>query len=183
MVNIVTIEGQKYCVDVGFGSSGPSFPLLLQEISTAPNIGTQSLRLENLAPIDLLTHSSASQKLWEYSYRHHDESAWVIAYSFSEQEFLPEDFEIMSFYMSRSRKSWFTLMVICGKMLMDREENLVGDVGCVGKVFKKRVNGESHVLAECVTEVERVKALEEFLGVRLDEVDRRGIRGLISEIV
>jgi len=187
MINIVTIAGQKYFADVGFGSSGPHHPIPLNESYSARNVGTQSLRLVRSLPPDLLTSASTSisvdQALWTYQYRHTDESDWLPAYCFSETEFIPSDFVMMNWFMSTSRTSWFTYTVVCMKMVMSEEEELIGDVTLVGGEVKKRIGGISKTLAVLESEAQRVEALREHLGVRLSVEERNGIRGRVSELL
>ena len=186
MINIVTIDGQKYFVDVGFGSSGPHHPIPLKESYSARNVGTQSMRLVRAPPPDLLTSASTStsvgQALWTYQYRHNDESDWLPAYCFGETEFTPSDFVMMNWFMSTSRTSWFTYIVVCVKMVMSEEEELVGDVTLVGAEVKTRIGGTSKTLAVLESEAQRVEALWEHFGVKLSVEERSGIRGMVSEL-
>ncbi len=90
---------------------------------------------------------------------------------------------MMSWFMSTSRTSWFTYVVVCMKMVMsDEDEELIGDVTLVGSDVKKRVGGTSKTLAVLESEVQRVEALREYLGVRLSVEEVRGIRGMVSEL-
>jgi arylamine N-acetyltransferase len=187
MINIVTIAGQKYFADVGFGSSGPHHPIPLKESYSARNVGTQSVRLVRSPPPDLLTSTSTStsvdQALWTYQYRHTDESEFLPAYCFGETEFTPSDFTMMSWFMSTSRTSWFTYVVVCMKMVMSEEgEELIGDVTLVGGEVKKRIGGTTKTLAVAESEAQRVEALREYLGVRLSIEEINGIRGMVSEL-
>jgi arylamine N-acetyltransferase len=146
MINIVTIAGQKYFADVGFGSSGPHHPIPLKEPYSARNIGIQSVRLVRSPPPDLLTSASTStsvdRALWTYQYRHTDELEFLPAYCFDATEFTPSDFTTMSWFMSTSWVSWFTYVVVCMKMVMsEEEEELIGDVTPVGGEVKKRIGG------------------------------------------
>jgi hypothetical protein len=60
MLHIVTIQGKRYVIDVGFGSSGPTHPLPLVENEISLNVGELEMRLiyDNIPD---LTYSS--QKL------------------------------------------------------------------------------------------------------------------------
>jgi arylamine N-acetyltransferase len=186
MINIVTIAGRRYFVDVGFGSSGPHHPIPLKESYSTRNVGTQSLRLLRSPPPDLLTSASTStsahQSLWIYQFRHTDESDWLLAYCFGETEFTPSDFTMMNWFMSTSRTSWFTNMVVCVKMIISEEEELIGDVTLVGGEVKRRIGGMSKTLAVLESEEQRVEALREHLGVKLSVQERSGIRGMLSEL-
>ena len=73
-------------------------------------------------------------------------------------------------------------MVVCVRMVVVGGE-VVGDVTLFGDEVKRRVGGVSEVVARLGCEEERVRALEEFLGVRLTGAERAGIRGLVTELV
>lgn len=186
MIDIVTIAGQKYFADVGFGSSGPRHPIPLKVSYSARNVGTQSLRLVRSPPPDLLTSASTStsvdQALWAYQYCHTYESGFLQAYCFGETEFTPSDFVMMNWFMSTSRTSWFTYIVVCMKMVMSEEE-LIGDVTLVGGEVKKGIGGTSKTLAVLELEAQRVDALREHLGVKLSVEERKGIPGRVSELL
>jgi hypothetical protein len=63
------------------------------------------------------------------------------------------------------------------------DEQIVGDITLAGNEVKKRIRGESTVLALCTSEEERLKSLDEFFGVKLSSAERDGIRGMITEIL
>jgi arylamine N-acetyltransferase len=186
MVNIVTIEGNQFLVDVGHGSAGPHHPVPLKPGYSAINIGEQTIRLTQENIPDLLTSKSASssapQQLWLYSYRHQDDGPWIPAYCFSETEFTPSDFTMMSSFMSTSRTSMFVTSVLCVKLIMENGE-LVGDLTLFGGELKKRIQGKSELLAECTTEQQRIDALDKWMGIQLTEEERNGIRGMLSELI
>lgn len=186
MVNIVTIDSQRYLVDIGFGSSGPHHPVpLLPQGVEECNVGAQYVSLSREPIPECLDRS---QEFWVYRYRHTVQSPWITGYCFSEVEFLPVDFEIMNLGTSRE-PGLFTDNVICVKMLMEKEVvegeekvKLVGDVTLFGKEVKRRVGGENQVVQVLRSEEERVEALEKWLHVRLTDEERTGIRGMPSEL-
>jgi arylamine N-acetyltransferase len=179
MLNIVTIAGKSYVVDVGFGSSGPTHPLPLVQNELSLNVGTQEMRLLYDTIPDF---TSSGQKLWQYQFRHDATQPWLPAYAFSELEFTPSDFAMMNYFTSTHFTSWFTYLVVCVKMVLE-DGKIVGDVTLAGNEVKRRVKGESVVLAVCDSEEERVEALQEFFGVRLSGTEREGIRGMVTEIL
>ena len=102
---IVTIGSQKYLVDAGFGGHGAIEPVLLKEGATAKGVPgvTQRLVRRKLAPF------TAGQTLWMVEAQTMKESKpgqdaqevyWRPAYCFSEQEWLPQDFELISYRTS-----------------------------------------------------------------------------------
>lgn len=179
MVNIVTIEDKKYIIDVGFGSSGPTHPLPLVENEISINVGDQEMRLMHDTIPDF---TRSSQKLWLYQHRNSSSQDWLPTYAFSEMEFTPSDFQMMNYFTSTHRTSWFTYSVVCVKMILE-DGQIVGDVTLFGSEVKKRVKGKSEVLALCKSEEERVKALDEFLGVKLSSAEIEGIRDMPTELL
>lgn len=205
MVNLVDIEGQRYLVDVGMGSTGPCHPIPLLD-STAGYFGTnvhpQTLRLQRRAIPDC---TDARQRLWCYDVRHREDQEWLPAYCFTETEFLPEDFRAMNHFTSTSRTSFFTWAVICVKFLIAApghplapnaitqtgqealvndvtDLEIVGDLTLNGDHVSSRVHGETHVVAKFATETERVEALEKWFGIRLNHAQKAGIAGTVVEL-
>ena len=119
MLNIVTIDAKKYVLDVGFGSSGPTHPLPLLENVIATNVGAQEMRLLHTSVPDFTV---PEQKLWQYEIRHSSTDPWVPAYAFSEMEFTPRDFEMMNYFTSTHRTSWFTYLVVCVRIILEEGE-------------------------------------------------------------
>ena len=180
MVNIVTLSsGEKYMLDVGFGGNGPIQPLLL-DLSAAhtQHIPPAEARLVHG---NIAHNTDPNQMLWQYQHRIDPETEWQTMYCFTELEFLPEDYEIMNFWTSQSRKSWFTHQVVAVKMILEGEE-VVGTLILDGRDVKRRVKGKTEYLRTCKTEEERVQALEDVFGLRLTDEERRGIRGMVTEL-
>lgn len=67
-------------------------------------------------------------------------------------------------------------------MLVDGDV-VVGDITLFNNEVKKRIRGESELLAVLTSEEERVAALAEHLGVRLSEAEKVGIHGMITELM
>lgn len=67
-------------------------------------------------------------------------------------------------------------------MLVDGDV-VVGDITLFNNQVKKRIRGESELLAVLTSEEERVAALAEHLGVRLSEAEKAGIHGMITELM
>lgn len=182
MVNIVTIDGKRYMVDVGFGGNGPTHPLPLVDGKVSVGIAPEELRL---LWTSIAQHSDPSQRLWVYQHRNDAQSPWQDGYCFTDLEFFPADYEVMNFTTSHSRTSWFTYMVVCVKHILevkDDEEEPVGVVMLVGNEVKRRIGGKSEHLATCKTEDERVAALEKWLDVRLSSQERAGIIGTVTQL-
>jgi arylamine N-acetyltransferase len=97
-------------------------------------------------------------------------------YCFTETEFLPQDYETMSWFTSTHPSSFFTKYVTCTKMIMDdAKEKIVGnDTLFVGTV-KESIGSTRKVIRECATEDERVQALKEVFDVTLTEEEKSSI--------
>jgi arylamine N-acetyltransferase len=183
MVAIATIAGAKYLIDVGFGSNGPAAPVPLVHNHTRVKILPDNSEKLTREHIPDNTSKNPEQLLWVYSFRFTKESAWLPAYCFSEVEFLPADFETMNFFVSTSPKSWFTYSVVCLKFLMNAAEEMVGDVTLFGDDLRKREMGRpSEKVCEIASEGDRVGALERYLGVRLSQSERDGIKGMMTAL-
>ena len=183
MVNLVTLpDGRKYMVDVGFGSDGPTRPLpLVNSLDTGdtiPGIGPQQLRLiySNIAP-----NTDPHQRLWISQRRQTPDDEWSAAYCFVELEFLPQDYSIMNFWTSQSKSVFFTHTIVSVKMIMEGEA-VIGQYIMFGAEVKRKIKGESETLVSCKNEGERVNALEKWFGLILTEDERRGIKGLVTEL-
>lgn len=180
MINIVTIVDKKYLVDVGFGASGaPTHPVPLISNQPSGNIGSQSVRL---LLSNISDNTRKDQQLWCYQFCHGENPSWIDGYSFTETEYLPQDFKMMSFFTSTSRISWFTYRVVCVKYLMMNEE-LVGEIKLYENEVRRRINGESELLATLTTEEERVQALDKYFGVKLSEPEVLGIEGTTTQLL
>lgn len=180
MINIVTIANKRYLVDVGFGGSGaPTHPLPLVSDQPSGNMGSQSIRL---LLSNISDNTQKDQQLWCYQFCHGESRSWIDGYSFPETEFLPQDFKMMSFFTSTSKTSWFTYRVLCVKHLMENEE-LVGEIKLYENEVRRRVRGQSELVATLTTEEERVRALEKYLGVKLSEPEISGIEGMITQLL
>lgn len=187
MITIATIAGAKYLIDVGFGSNGPTAPVPLvhnhTRVKVLPN-NSEKLTYEHIPDT---THKGHEQLLWVYSFRFSESSNWLPAYCFSEVEFLPTDFATMNFFVSKSPTSWFTYSVVCLKFLMrdgsDGEEEMVGDLTLLGNELRKREMGQpSEKVCEIASDEDRVAALQKYLGVRLSQPERDGIRGMVTAL-
>lgn len=184
MINLVTIDGAKYMIDVGFGGwSAPTSPLRLERNAcdtTATQIAPAEMRL---AWKNIDGNTDPNQRLWVYQHRSNNESPWLDMYCFSELEFLPQDYELMNYWTSTSPKVWFTQKVICAKMVIDSPENaeLVG-IMILQDDLKLRIHGKTESQQTFKNEEERVSVLDRVFGINLSKPERAGIKGLVSEL-
>ena len=189
MVNIVALppadsssgsQPQRYVVDVGFGGDGPTTPLPLTPGVVARNLGSQEVKLiyENIA-----SNVDPEQRLWIYQIRNHETDEWKDCYCFPELEFLPQDFEVMNFFVSNSPASWFTKTVVAVKMLLDEQgENVVGKEMLLGAEVKRNMGGKTQLVKTCATEDERIEVLKDVFGLVLSEEEREGMRGSVAAL-
>ncbi|KAL4930767.1 arylamine N-acetyltransferase family protein [Aspergillus undulatus] len=204
MVLILTIEGARYMVDVGFGNNNPTSPLPLKENITTPNTPPTSMRLIR-EPLPEAVDQS--QKFWIYQVNYNNnsnpvnenqnegqnekekEENWHTMYAFSETETLPQDFAMMNFQTSKLPSSWFTQRVVCVQNIFEPSGSDSGELQPVGvyilaeRGVKKRVAGRVEVVMRLENEDDRVRALERWFGIVLMDYEVQGIRGLGSELV
>jgi len=90
---------------------------------------------------------------------------------------------MINYFMSTNPRSWFTTRVVCVKMLMDKNEEIMGDVTLFDTDLKKRIEGKSEPLEEIKSEDDRIRALEEHLDLLLTNAEKSGIRGMMTELM
>ena len=119
MINLISLNGQKYVSDVGFGANGQIAPLPLIDGKEHPYIGsTAKVRLIKAA---LPVHTDPDQRLWVYQLKKEEGEEWESVYAFSEMEFLPQDYESMTVGTTYRRNSFFAWSVAVARMVMRRE--------------------------------------------------------------
>jgi len=181
MLNLVRFDGTWYIVDVGMGAMGPNIPYPLEDGYETTSIAPRKIRLQWRSIPEHAAEMEEAQRLWCYDVCHSpkekpEENRWLPTYCFTETEFLPQDYEMMSWFTSTHRKSFFTYSVLCTKMLMDDAgEKIVGDATLFGNGIRRTVGGQREVVRECKTEQERVEALKEVFGVDLTTEEKEGI--------
>ena len=190
MLNLVRLDKQWYVVDVGMGAMGPNLPYPLEDGFETTSIAPRKIRLQLRAIPETYADSTLSHtgppKLWCYDvcYKPSEkpsEDSWVPFYCFTETEFLPQDYEMMSWYTSTHERSFFTKMMMCTRMVMDESgEKLVGDVTLVEGIIRKTIGGERETIRECGSEKERIEALEEVFDVVLTEEERAAVRSDVA---
>jgi arylamine N-acetyltransferase len=187
MVNIMTIAGIKYLVDVGFSSFSPVKPVELLHDKAVIYNGSQQLIvcLEPEHIPDNTHRTNPEQLLWTYKMMSTEEpgESWMPGYCFSEVEFLPDDFEVMNFFVCQSPTSWFRWHVVALVFVCDDSgEDVIGTITIMGDEVKMRMYGESRVIKKLENEDDRVQALREFLRIELNEVQKRSILGTVSQL-
>lgn len=153
---------------------------LKEDGAVAVCMAPAEMRLVKDTPIEFIDRS---QKLWIYQIRYNPESNWIPQYSFSEVEFLPQDFAAMNYSTSHRPTSWFVQALVCTRVIMD--ETGIEPVGIYilsGKEVKKRLRGETETVAIFEKEEDRVNALAKWFDMHFLEHEIEGVRGLVSQI-
>jgi arylamine N-acetyltransferase len=184
MVNLVTIEGKKYMVDVGFGAREPTQPVPLEHGHEITTIAPARGRLE-LKHVDRqVTKDDPAQRVWVWCHSRKDGGGWEDMYSFLEPEVFAEDFEALNYFVMTRPQSFFLQTVLAYRRVLDEAtgDELVGEVILHDNVVKERAGGQERVLEVLETEEDRVRALERYFDMRLTEREKRAIKGLPTEL-
>lgn len=180
MLNLARLDDEWYVVDVGMGAMGPSVPYPLRDGYEANSIAPRKLRLQLRAIAESSGNGAQRPQLWCYDVCNRpgtdNVDVWIPTYCFTEIEFLPQDYEVMSWYTSYNKRSFFTTSLMTTIMLMDdAREHIIGNITLFQSTIRKTVAGKRTVMKECRTEKERVTALREIFGITLSEQQQNGI--------
>jgi arylamine N-acetyltransferase len=178
MLNLVRFDGEWYVVDVGMGAMGPNLPYPLKDGFETLSIAPRRIRVQYRAISE--SYGDHSNKLWCYDVCYdpmeEGESVWTPVYCFTETEFLPQDYEMMSWFTSTHRTSFFTKYMTSTKMIMDEaQENIVGNLTLFEDTIRETVGSEKKVVRECKTEEQRLEALKELYGIEIADEEREGL--------
>lgn len=180
MINIVTIGDDKYHVDVGFGGNGPIQPMKLDKSGTVEkHISPATCRLQ-WRNID--ANTDPTQRLWVLELRINEENEFVTVYCFTELEFIPGDYEKINYYIGSSGMTFFTRVIIGEKKILGDDGEISGSLILGNNDLKWRIHGAKIKQVKFESEADRVRALEEHFGIKLNQAERDGIVGLLSEI-
>ncbi|KLU90501.1 N-acetyltransferase [Magnaporthiopsis poae ATCC 64411] len=139
-LNLVSINGTRYMVDVGYGKGGSFSPVPLDRTAAErerglefePVSGTRG-RLEYKR---LEAHSDPTQRIWVYSTlrspgttvaeekkeeREGEGPSWRPRYCFSELEYLPADYEVMNYHAMTHPDSYFVKTVLAVRTILQEE--------------------------------------------------------------
>jgi len=179
MVNIVVIGEERYHVDVGFGTNCPIQPLKLDSSGLEYqhiHPGTMRLQWRNID-----ANTNPNQRLWVYEHKKDEQSEFQQTYCFTELEFLPSDYSLMSYFTSTNPRTFFTYRVMCERKLFDVDHQIAGNVVLTDK-FKWRRKGDENIDHNLTDEEDRTTHLEKYFGIRFTSIERDSIRGLVSEL-
>ncbi|KAH7276176.1 hypothetical protein FSOLCH5_005139 [Fusarium solani] len=202
-VNIVTVHGNKFVADVGFGSNGPILPLGMDGTEDeVDHLGQAKMRLRH-APIPQALNQEA--KFWIYEQKLEPTANWTPMYCFTDVEFLPEDIQIMNLKPSTTLTSIFVQRLIATRFVTS-EDVVVDDNGTLkvlntdqcrnvpldgqlileGNTAKLRRNGEKVFEKVLESEAARVDFLQAVIGhgkLELSEAEREAIKGTAAAIL
>lgn len=192
VTNIVTISNtQRYSLDVGFGSDGPTAPIALCHNVPQTNLGTQEIRLwRDWIPMQL--HRSEASKLWIYQFRNSADAEWNSFHAFDETEAMEEDFGHLNWWAGGHPVTSQTFCCIVVKFLRRSitttfekggDQEIYGKRMLINGVVKENLGGKTRLVEDCRTEEQRIKALETWFGIALTEEEKSGIKGWGTELL
>lgn len=178
MLNLVRLDDEWYVVDVGMGSMGPNMPYPLQDGFEAISIAPRKIRIQRRSIAE--SYGDQTNLLWCYDVCHEPTNAgddvWVPTYCFTETEFLPQDYEMMSWFTSTNPNSFFTRYVTSTLMIIDQvQETIIGNVTLFESGVKESIGTERKAVKDCKTENERIEILRELFDINFSEEERNGI--------
>ncbi|KAK1625144.1 N-acetyltransferase [Colletotrichum phormii] len=164
MLNIVTIEAQRYLVDIG------------HEFTTiAPLRG-------KLVYQKLDQNTDSSQRMWVYSSTDTADGPFRERNCFIEQEFFPEDFEVMNYAVMMRPTSYFVKTVLCMRTILNTEtREAEGTIVLHKDEVKRKIGDKVEVLETLNSEAERVRAIEKYFYISLTPAEQKAIKGMPQE--
>ncbi|KAK4908233.1 hypothetical protein LTR49_022833 [Elasticomyces elasticus] len=185
MVNLVTIRGEVYVVDVGLGPGSSARPMKLVDGKVEATMVSHPSQVNCLRHDAIAENEHQDVKLWISERCNTDRLPWTPMYCIEDNVcFLPQDFEVLNFFTSTHRTSVFTYRVLCSKFILadEDETTIVGEIILYENKVTRRLNGTTETLANVRTEIERIEALFAHLGVRLSQAQAAGIKGMATEL-
>jgi arylamine N-acetyltransferase len=179
MLNLVRFENDDwYVVDVGMGAMGPNLPYPLRDNYEVTSIAPRKIRIQQRAIAESYESGVDAPRIWCYDVCYDpsrgEESKWIPTYCFTETEFLPQDYEVMSWFTSTHSNSFFTRNITATRMIMEQEK-IVGSVTLFKETIRESIGAERRVVQECKSEDERIDSLREIYGIELSEEERDGL--------
>lgn len=181
MLNLVRLDDTWYVVDVGMGSMGPNLPMPLRDNFETTSIAPRLVRLQRRPIPETYAPDGLGPAMWCYDVCNSPaadggEHPWTPVYCFTETEFLPQDYEVMSWFTSTNPRSFFTRYPTCTLMLQDEaRELLVGNLTLFVDTVRETIGADRKLLKECKTEDERVQALADIFDVHLTDEEKAGL--------
>ncbi|MDX2564348.1 arylamine N-acetyltransferase [Streptomyces sp. TX20-6-3] len=151
---VVTIEGEQWLADVGFGWQGPLEPVPLRDGARVEQSGW--------------TFGMAAEDEGIHVLRSLRPQGWTDLYAFSPQTLYPADFTVMNHYSSSHPQSRFLGQVVAQRPGEDERRALVRDT-----LSTVRTDGVVEERAVPVNEL--IGTLEDLFGIELDDEERTGL--------
>jgi arylamine N-acetyltransferase len=177
----VDIGGQRYFIETNFNQNGSPSPVALIHDEVVQDVGPRQRRLVH-SPIPIGDTTQSDKKWWRLQIRETSTSHWMDVYCFTEVEWLPLDFEIMSAGMGSLGGGWFTKLIVCFRLLLE-DDIPVGYSLILGNELISSYKGKTQVLQKFYSEADRVACLEEEFGVTLSDEEQAAIEGTCTELV
>ncbi|MFH8842125.1 arylamine N-acetyltransferase [Streptomyces sp. NPDC017868] len=153
----VTVEGEQWLADVGFGWQGPLEPVPLRDGMRVEQDGwTFGIGIE-----DDGTHVLRSLR----------STGWMDVYAFSPQEYQPGDFTVLNHYSSSHPQSRFLGQVVAQRPGADVRRSLLRETLSL-------VSADGSVEERIVTADGLTATLEAEFGIELDAEERAGLERL-----
>ncbi|KAH7172932.1 hypothetical protein DER46DRAFT_213037 [Fusarium sp. MPI-SDFR-AT-0072] len=180
MLLLVLLGDEWYGVDVGMGSMGPNLPFPLQDGFETLSIAPREIRIQKRSISEThATDPSHGTQVWCYDVCYNpaeNEKIWTPVYCFTETEFLPQDYEVMSWFTSTNPRSFFTRYITCTKMIMDEDKDvIIGNLTLFKDTVRETIGSDRKVVKKFVTEEERTKGLVEIFDVNLTEEEKNSL--------
>ena len=171
---VVIIDSVRYFVDVGYGAEEALMPLPLKPFKTAMSLN-RTARLEH-RPIHLNSANAPNQNLWVFSVAQ-EGGEFVEQYALSETELFPHDYKMMNYFTSSHPDSFFSTAIMAVRVISEGD-----DVKGLYSLFRDEVKhrnekGEKTLVEKLETEEQRVKALEKYFAIVLNEEEKKAIIG------
>ncbi|GKT50697.1 arylamine N-acetyltransferase 2 [Colletotrichum spaethianum] len=183
MLNLVTIDDQRYVVDVGFGKGATMVPVPLHKDSGFEFTTIAPLR-GKLVYEKLEQNTDPDQRMWVYSSTDTADGPFRQRNCFTEQEFFPEDFEIMNYAVMKKPTSYFVKTVLCMRTIMNPEtKKAEGTIVLHKDEVKRKIGDKVELLETLKNEEERVKAIEKYFFIALTPAEQKAIKGMPQELL
>ncbi|EXF79430.1 hypothetical protein COL5a_005128 [Colletotrichum fioriniae] len=183
MLNLVTIDNQRYVVDVGFGKGATMIPVPLNK-ETGHEFTTIAPLRGKLVYQKLDQNTDSSQRMWVYSSTDTADGPFRERNCFTEQEFFPEDFEVMNYAVMMRPTSYFVKTVLCMRTILNTEtREAEGTIVLHKDEVKRKIGDKVELLETLNSEAERVRAIEKYFYISLTPAEQRAIKGMPQELL
>lgn len=183
MLNLVTIGSQRYMVDVGFGKGATMIPVPLNK-ETGHEFTTIAPLRGKLVYEKLEQNTDPSQRMWVYYSTDNADGPLMQRNCFTEQEFFPEDFEIMNWATMTKPTSYFVKTVMIMRTILNHEtKQAEGTIVLHKDEVKRKIGDKVELLETLKNEAERVKAIEKYFSIVLTPSEQKAIIGMPQELL